>query len=380
MNMKPIYKIIIIIVVIMTVGLGIYFIAKSNSKKPEVPVALGETPAELPVAPLAPKTPEAVITTQGLELKKISEQNVFDFWITPGTKEIYYLTPVGEIFSAKEGPDLEMSKQDLGALNSFEPSFDGKKIIAAFGNPLLPQWAVFDLIDKAWRPLSNDTVAAAWLATSTDEIVVVIKSKNDLNLATLNIAKNPPVYKTLVKDLRFKDVKIISRLTSQILISEKPSAFYGSRVWQLDLKTLAFNLLIGPEKGLNIDFSNDKKLIFKTTSGGLIVLNQALQESELFSLGILPSKCDSAATSTIYCFGAQALPTSLNLPDDYFQNKFRSVDVLYSINLDLREVKTVLTSGTGSFPIIDARRPRYQDGSLYFINRYDNLLYRLTIK
>lgn len=378
--MKPIYKIIIVTVVIIAVGLGIYFITKSNSKKPEVPVGPGETPAELPVAPLAPKTPEAVITTQGLELKKISEQNVFDFWITPGTKEIYYLTPVGEIFSAKEGPDLEISKQDLGALNSFEPSFDGKKIIAAFGNPLLPQWAVFDLIDKAWRPLSNDTVAAAWLATSTDEIVVVIKSKNDLNLATLNIAKNPPVYKTLVKNLRFKDVKIMSRLSQQILILEKPSAFYGSRVWQLDLKTLAFNLLMGPEKGLNIDFSNDKKLMFKTTPDGLIVLNQALQESELFSLGILPSKCDSATTSTIYCFGAQSLPTNLNLPDDYFQNKFRSVDVLYSINFDSGEVKSVLMSGAGSFPIIDARRPRYQDGSLYFINRYDNLLYRLTIK
>lgn len=364
--MKQLYKILIILVVIVVVAIGVYLSWKKIIGPP------GENGEPLPQVP--PST-----SPTGVNLKKISEQSVFDFWVVPDTGEIYYLTPDGKILSAKDGPDLEISTQTINALNFIEVEPGNQKILAAFGSPRTPQWGIFDLIDKVWRPLPADITNATWGAKE-NELIAILKTQDGLNLATVDLSKTPPSHKTLIKDFRFKDVRFALAAPERLIITELPSANHAGRVWQLDLKTLTSNLLLAPENGLTLGWSQDKNIVFKFSSeNGFSLFNQNFQEAAPMFFSTLPSKCETLGTSTIYCFVPQDIPDDVVLPDDYFQNKFYSVDDLYKINLETDETKKFFTSNENGAPAIDGKKPKALNSGLYFMNRYDNYLYELKL-
>jgi len=143
--MKHTYKVIIIVVIAILVALGIY-LAWRQIAAPEETGTNGGAPTEIQ---------ETVGTTNGV-ITKISENKVFDFWVVSATNEVYYFLPDGKISLAKDGPDLETSKQVVNALNFIEVAPGGRKILAAFGDPLAPQWGIFDVVDKVWRPLPGE--------------------------------------------------------------------------------------------------------------------------------------------------------------------------------------------------------------------------------
>ncbi|MEK7086932.1 MAG: hypothetical protein AAB935_01600 [Patescibacteria group bacterium] len=364
--MKQIYKILIILVVIVVIAIGVYLSWKKI-------IGLPNDGNVLPPPGQTPNPPT------GTEIKKISEQPVFDFWLVPDTGEIYYLTPDGKILSAKDGPDLEISTQTINALNFIEVGPGNQKILAAFGSPRAPQWGIFDLIDKVWRPLPADITNATWGAKE-NELIAILKTLGGLNLATVDLSKTPPNYKTLIKDFRLKDVRFTLAAPERLIITELPSANYTGRVWQLDLKTLTFNLILAPENGLTLGWSQDKNVVFKFSSeNGFSLFNQNFQETAPLFFSTLPTKCETSGTSTIYCFVPQDVPDDVILPDDYFQNKFYSVDDLYTINLETDETKKIFKSSENGAPTIDGKKPKALSSGLYFINRYDNYLYELKL-
>jgi len=376
--MKPILKISIILGIIIIVGLGVYLswekiTGPGDNDVPNVPPASTSTPSA------------------ASQLKQISEEKVFDFWTVKDTGEIYYITPTGKIMGAKDGPDPEISTQALDALNFIEAAPGDKKILAAFGSPRAPSWGIFDLIDKAWRPLPAEIINATWTAED-DELIGVLKNGNDLNLTKIDLTKTPPTYKIIIKDLRFKDVKLTFKGPEALIISELPSALVSGRVWNLDLKTLSLTALLRPEKGLTIKWSKDKNLAFKfSSSDGLFFSDGGFLAKQMRAVFLtLPTKCGgetniAASSSLIYCFVPQeGFPQKSNLPDDYYQKKFFTIDDLFVLKIDaekneIAEIKNPLMSGFNGAPIIDGLNPQILNGSLYFINRYDNYLYEFKI-
>jgi hypothetical protein len=380
--MKPLYKILIAFGVVLVLGTTIYFVWRSFTK---------ETPTEKRPAKVSENIPTAPEQkTAGPSLKKLSDNDVLDFWVVPETKEIYYFTPDGRIFAAKTGPDLEISKNTVLSINSIEVSPDNQMVLVAFGDPRNAGWGIFDLIDGAWRPLPSGIVTATW-QENKDRLVAVLKTPTETSLLEIDLTKNPPEFKTIVRDFRFKDIKL-AFAAGKILIIEKGSAFYPSRVFQLDPKTLSLNLLFAPENGLTLTWSEDKSLFLKFNAAKELLLFDANLQPVITSvtagglLATLPQKCGFAKRK-IYCFVPQtSVAAPVKLPDDYFQKNFYSVDSLISYDLDYTnpetgesgEIKKVFDSGTGSFPPIDGAAPKAIDQNVYFINRFDGGLYELS--
>ncbi|MCP6720112.1 MAG: hypothetical protein KJI72_02170 [Patescibacteria group bacterium] len=368
--MKPIYKILIVSGIILIVSLGIYLGWRRFITPP--------TPDEQ--TPQVESEIQQIITSEvGVELKKLSEETVFNSWVIPGTREIYYFTPEGRVFSAKAGPDLEISQQTINALNFTQVELEAKQVLASFGDPRVPQWGIFDVIDGVWRPLPSEIVNATW-GVNNDKLIAVIKNENELNLVEVDLSRNPPAYETLIRDFRLKDIKMTHIPPDRLIISEAPSASYTGRIWQLDLTTLSFNLLIAPEQGLTTIWSGDKRFAFLFgADSGFLILNDNFQIALPTPFSTLPQKCNVSA-SKIYCFVPQNVPLDVNLPDDYLQKKFYSIDDLFALDIESGSVERILTSNTGGFPAIDAKNVQPLDDRLYFINRYDNYLYELKLR
>jgi len=368
--MKPLYKILIIIGIILLIALGIYLGWRN---------LIGPSGEEVQV-PQTSEEVEVVVTTEsGIELKKISEEKAFDLWVVPDTREVYYLTLDGRVFSAKEGPDLDISTQTINALNFIEVGPKGQKVLAAFGAPRAPQWGIFDVIDGVWRPLPSEIANATW-GNTNESLIATVRDVNELNLVEVDLTRTPPAYKVFIRDFRLKDVTFTYLFEDQLIVVEKPSASYAGRAWQLDLKTLDFDLLIAPQEGLTLRWSKDKKIAFKFTApANLLILSGDLRNviTEA-SFQTLPQKC-GASPDAAYCFEPQRLPANINMPDDYLQKKFYSIDSLFRVGLKGDGLQRLLTSGLGEFPAIDAKNPQILGNKIYFINRYDNYLYELSL-
>ena len=168
---------------------------------------------------------------------------------------------------------------------------------------------------------------------------------------------------------------------------EKPSGFYESRVFQFDLKTSLVNLVFAAQKGSFLNFSEDRNWLFKYSSlGGTAIFRNNLvlfipEEADAdaaASFSTLPSKCNSWQTNLL-CFVPDRIPSNVLMPDDYLTGRFHSVDTLREISLVTGVENVVFGPKENTFSSIDAKNVKVREKRVYFINRYDNALYELTL-
>lgn len=364
--MKPIYKILIIIGVIAVVGLGIYFGWQALTARAPLP----EEPANG-----SSQQTEPAVAGGGLSLQKISDNPAFDFWLLPsGT--VAYLGLDGRVFNAETGRDTLLSNQTVNALNRAVLSPDGQKILASFGDPRQPQWGIFDLIDRIWRPLPTQIISAAWTNDPGNLVGFTRSEDNRNNLSLIDAAKNPPAISTLISDINLADVKLAWQNPNQVAVIEKPAADYVARVWLINTTSREIQLLLGPEEGLTVNFADQEGgyFVLSKSRDGLLIANAT---STSFFFKTLPEKC-GLSKAVAYCFVPADIPTTVNLPDDYYTKKFRPVDGLYSYNTGSSQTRKIFTSGAGPFPAVDGFHPQVKDNKIYFLNRYDGFVYELT--
>lgn len=383
--MKPSLKLIIIAGAAIIGTLAMYLAWHALTAAPGMPEEPPTIGATLPMggATAAPASNLPTVTTSpSPTLKRVSESPAFGIWLDAGTGEMYYLTPEGKAFAAKEGPDLEISKQPVGALNRMEPSPSGKSVLAAFGDPSAPRWGIFSVIDTVWHPLPREILNAAW-GKSDDELIVLMESGENRALARANVSKTPPAYQTILNDVRLNDVRLTFRPSPEALfIAELPSARVPSRVWLLDLsaRTPTINTIFSPERGLSISAPRGSSLLFTVTGGEKFRILDNVNFGVAFPVPFssFPEKC-GVSYPLIFCFSPRNLSSQTLLPDDYFEGKVFTTDTLYVMNTETETVTAVLESGADGVPPIDAKNPAYAGGSIYFINRYDNYVYELKL-
>ncbi|MDP3974944.1 MAG: hypothetical protein Q8P88_01495 [Candidatus Jorgensenbacteria bacterium] len=372
--MKPLYKILLIILAVILLAASAYFVwwLFLEEPTPEVPGASSTLPGGTTSRPNSTSTtPNSGISISSP--RAISDHTAFDYWLVPETGEVYYLTPEGHVYAVKEGPDLEISRQTITALNRVEPSPDGRRLLVSFGNPTAPQWVLFDTVDSVWRPLPSQITNAGWGRTSS-ELIASVTSGNDMNLSFVDITKTPPIYTVLVRNFRMEDVIFSTLDGGDVLITERASANFEGRVWRINPDSRVLTLALAGTKGRTVKIVKGENVSYLGSTDGFSIADRTLQNASLLFFNTLPDKC-AAAASTTYCFAPRNLGTNTSIPDDYFMRKFYSVDSLYSIAHPSGALRALIF-GEGTF---DASRVRAEKNAVYFLDRYTNKLYELKL-
>lgn len=367
--MKPIYKVLIAIVALAVVIFVIIFVATSN------------TPT-LPVIPPAPSsTPEIAAEEPAPQQKtftKLSENPVLGFWTVTGTKEVFYVTPEGAVWSLREGLDVQASSQTFEAINGVWGSPNGTRALMAFGNPNNPRWAVFDAVDKVWKPLPETVTYASW-STTEDTVLAISESGDNRSLVSLNIAKNPPVTTVLFPRFSFRDVSFTATSPETFYMTERPSATYAGRVLKVDTKRKTVNTMLSPELGFTLSFSHDKTLAFKTAaSQAFFILTNTLSFTAPIPLRTIPSKCDGVNGTIAYCFvPREQVSSRAVVPDEFLTRVIATPDDLYAITVATGDFRKVFDDTTA--PAIHALRTVVLGETLYVFNAYDASLYEYPL-
>jgi len=378
--MKKKYKKILIIggVAIVIVVIVILWISKANQ------------PPTKDGAEVLPSSPEKEVgeegegvEKEGFELIKLSDEEieVFDFWENSLSSEVYYITLDGMVRSGKVGPDPEISIRGFLAINKIRPNSDGSKVLVSFGDPKSPEWKLFDSNDGVWRPIPSYFKDMVW--GEENKVISVANTGSGKSLILLDIEEfqegEEQDYEVLIRNFNFNDVDMEFSSPDSIVLIEKPASFYKSKVWKFDFKELKLTQLSTPKEGTKFDWRGNSDIVFKYEFGGWFgILNKELNIMFPVPFNTFPSKC-GASESDIYCFVPYDIPTKqgINLPEDYYKNKFYTIDSLYKINRDSSEVR-VLVKNTEFGINIDGTVVKEIGNKLYFINKYDKGLYRLT--
>lgn len=386
--MKPYIKIVIIVAAVIVVGLVIYFVWNALTAPATAPSTTGSAPyfplAGLTGTSTAPatggSTSTATVASPLGAFAKISDRPAAFFWTDPATQTVFYLDESGVVWQAEPGKDAQITPQGVAAINFIELSPDSKAILAAFGDPNAPSWGIYDSTDQVWRPLSSNILQATWGADS-DTLIATEKNGGNTNLVTLDLTQTPAKARILVNDFRFLDTRLGFIPPATLLIAEKGGANYGGRVWEFNIKTSAMNLVMGPLNGLDVALANGgSTMMVYSSSGGFRILDaKTLQNVAPLPFTTLPEKCSQNSGMTVYCF----VPTnsgfkSATLPDDYWERKIYTTDVLYGIDTASGGA-TLMPLPAGAVGKMDAEKPALAGGYLYFINRFDGYLYALQV-
>jgi hypothetical protein len=369
--MRKILIIIIIgVIVVLTIGGLVYFLSNRTTSP-------SAKPTNLPSG--------GQISTN--QLKVLSKEPVFDYWIASSTQEIIYINKDGKI--GRIGQDKFISEQTIKDLDYAQISPDGQNILVAFGDPHQPQFSILNLITDSWSPLPLEIKSATW-SPEGKRLAAVINQNEQNNLVILDLAKylsNDPKQKgksftIIVKNFSLQDLKMDWLTPDEIFFTDKPSGLVEGSAWRLNFAkptNTTFTEIIPPGNSLMIKWlKDDLGIKFQNQQSSLI--NWAGQTINNFSVMVLPNKCVSKSDS-FYCFlFIDTIPrtSKINWPDDYFQKTIYTRDGLYKFDpKNLTEPQLVFDQWGEKN--IDATNIKTVGNQILFINRYDNQLYSLEI-
>lgn len=303
----------------------------------------------------------------------VMENPIFDYWVNSKTGAVYYLDFSGQVF--KSGEDGKpVNSQTLNNLNSLQISADGSLALAKFNYPALPTFSIFNTVTNAWQPLPEGTIAAAW-AASTSQLVYLDGKAGSLKILNAASQKTQEVIK-----LNQKDVKLYWVNPSTVLIQISASSIeMPSSLWSLDLKTKLLKPLFKDELGMALSWSltgnYGLKLVNISRIPRVSLINQAGGVLKDLSFVTLPEKC-AFGDKKIYCGVPRFIRDGIQLPDDYYKKAVYFQDDIYSIDLISGDSALLLKENE---MLIDAHHLSLGNDKLYFLNRYDNKLYSLSL-
>lgn len=160
-----------------------------------------------------------------------------------------------------------------------------------------------------------------------------------------------------------------------VILTTKPSAYYGGFVYSIDTKTSSLEKITGGATGLTFNISNVLFGFLGTTSENSMSLYSFNKEtSGVTNLGIgtLPEKCKIHDSSVSYCFVPNFIPSGV-YPDDWYKGKVSFNDSLWRVDLNNRVVNKVTDVSQVAGYSIDGVSPvvSLDNEDLLFINKKD---------
>ncbi|MEK7593151.1 MAG: hypothetical protein AAB464_00310, partial [Patescibacteria group bacterium] len=336
---------------------------------------------------LQPPIVDKQLTTDNLQLtsptaqklKIISDQPAFYYWLANSTttNDIFYANQAGQILKIKEdGDDEIISDREIDNIQSVEANKDGGKIIVKHDS-----FEIYDLNKKIWQLVQN--VSAVAFSPDGTKIAYLEKSGGNSAISNLMIKEligaKPKTTKILSLNQIDFDLKWIS--ADKIILSPKSSNLVNAEAWQINIKKKTIAPFAEGD-GLTLNFAKDASwglkfsLDFQKKSKLELIDAGGVSKANL-SFFTLPNKC-LITLNNLYCAISENYNTikAPALPDDYFKKAVYFSDALYQISINENNFSGIFNEVR---PAIDAANLEISNSKLFFINRYDNMIYGLEI-
>jgi len=323
-----------------------------------------------------------ILSQQEVFPQKISDSKAFDFWVNTQTFEVYYLTLNGGVYAAKEGEDIEISSQEIQSPNALFASPSGTKALVSFGNPNSPRWGIFDVMDKVWKPLSQEIILATWGETE-DELYTQTRNRGKISLNKLDISGNSFKSEILESDFFIHDSFLFFLPPESLIIAEKSSPQKTGSFWILNTKTNRVTRFAKPSQGLWIEPSTDRSYLFRyfNDSEGkpvFSILDKGFSSEKSGFFFTFPDKCTNLEDS-IFCFTPGSASQKIPSVSEYLTHKSFTIDELFEYSFKTEKLGIPLSFPLQEFYTIDAFHPTVSENMIYFINRYDKGIYAMPL-
>jgi len=362
-------------------------------------------------------------TFLGQKFGVVAQNKVMSFFVD-GQNIAVLVQPDGQIVRVVNGEVSVLSSSAITNLREASFSYDGKRILAVFGDQSSPQASIFDILNKSWQPLSPGLKSPAW--SPDDYQIVYLTSKGGAAALTTLDTANPKAKPQELAKFHLQDVSLNWPTRNKIIISDRGSAFFAGSIWSFDAKTKTPTELTDSKPGLESvwsskwEFGLALEADFNGLGGKLSLIDGTGKTLNDLAFLTLPSKCafdiqiqqpqttpTKATTSTaknatstktptstvpaappakkfLYC----AVPQDQNklaasqLPDDYEKRAMFTTDDFFRINLNLGapEAGNIEPVFSGSGQNLDASNLKIFNQTIFFINRLDQKLYAVSLK
>lgn len=330
----------------------------------------------------------------------VDSDQVLNYFVD-ANNDIFAVNTDGSIHEVINGQSSELSASSTANIISASFSYDGKKILILSGSQSDPAAAVYTIASSTWTALPNGLVGAEWSPTNY-QIAYLAPGKAGTTIGTINAASAKPT-PTALATVNAQDLSLVWLSNNQMVLADKPSASVQTSILLFNTQTKAVTPLVVEESGLQslwttgTTSTGEFGLVFSGTAGGYTLQLASPTGTILEALNFLtlPSKClfsnqPEAATSTtatstttvspvLYC----GVPrnesnfSAAHLPDDYDQFALFTSDNIYKIDLT-SGAATILWNDQNQN--MDASDLKFANNDLFFINRYDQKLYALTLQ
>jgi len=213
---------------------------------------------------------------------------------------------------------------------------------------------------------------------SADGKKIVYQRNNGLFTSDLN-GKNQ---RTLISDLKLKDIILKWPNTNNVALIGKPSGLAVGGLWFLDIRNSNIRKIIGDFFGLEVLFSPDGgSFIYSYVDQNGRDLRLAVYKNGnqkiISNISTLVDKCVwTKDLINIFCAVPKLWPDSAVLPDDYYKNAFSTSDDIWKINTETGE-KTLIFQYIGSISNLAVSN---DESHIFFISKENQFLYKLNIK
>ncbi|MHB9019266.1 MAG: hypothetical protein ACYC3G_00095 [Minisyncoccota bacterium] len=382
MDYKKILKITGLILIIVVVVIGGYYLWKLISNKGGITNILNPSgPAPTTeVTNVTEGTTGQTTTGTGLTAEELSQQKqklsividtpIFDYWVNTKDNSLYYVESNGMITKLSADSKKIVSNQTLENLHGVIPSNDGSMALFELYYPQKPIFTIFSASTTNWYPLTEGTVSADFSPNNKELIFLGNTGLRTLDLTSFKM-------KDVQKMDQFFDVKWAK--DNSLLFYEKSSVEIPGSLYLFDITNKTIKKIIGEENGLSINWSKNYEFGLKLAS-----INKKPQLSLIdingnsimnMSFITVPNKCLVGA-SKIYCGIPKNIRDGIVLPDNYFTREDYFIDDIFELDLPTGNITKLFD---GSAAILDIFDLKIKDGTLLFVNRYDNKLYSLKL-
>ncbi|MCL4437482.1 hypothetical protein M1513_00385 [Patescibacteria group bacterium] len=295
---------------------------------------------------------------------------------------VYYITPSGEIIKNSNGQENPLSQPLSSTIFNAQFSDDGQKVLIKTGTL---NFSLFDIASSTMTPLNylGKIDSAAFSPTSSTQIVYLQNNGMSDNLNIVNFSAKKNQINTLATFAQ-QDYKLSWQTTTTLSLIQKPSSYFSGNLMLFNINTKSASLPIYELPGLMINWlPNNLGLEFYSNidnrGGNFYLINGSGDQLSQFNILTLPSKCafDSNSSSTLYC----AVPRDTSfasqvLPDNYLMRAVYTNDNIYKIDLNSNQIGLYFNDQLENY---DMSNMKIFGNTLYFINRYDQKLYKMTL-
>ena len=258
----------------------------------------------------------------------------------------------------------------------------GKNVLARLTSQSgIVKYIVYNTQKNSLKSLPERTISASLDPAGENVAVAVSKNFSSTKISAINLESGK---ETSLTSTKIPDLVLDWHSPETIALKTRPSGLAFGILYDLNIKTKKTTRLLGNKNGLTSLFSpSSKKVLFSETSEdgnnqSIGAVDTAKGTRQGIGVFTLPEKCAWFSDDrTLICAAINVKnPDSYLMPDDYYKGriKFSSEDIL-KINLDTGQTQKLINGVFSGYNLFLSQDESY----LFFINKIDGRLYRLTL-